>query len=253
MSYTVQQLATLSGVTVRTLHHYDQIGLLKPSRIRNNGYREYNEPELLRLQQILFFRELDFPLDEIKSMLNRKSFDMVEALKEHKTLIRLKQKHLENLVKTIDRTIKRITMDEKKNDEELYDAFKDPDVKGYQDEVRERWGDTEAYAQSMARVKKMTKKEMDELKAKGKEFNQKLAVAMASGVGVDSPEMQAMVAEHYKGIQFFYDCPIEMYRNLGEMYVQDPRFTKTYDTVRPGLAVYLRDAIRVFCDTKAAQ
>lgn len=248
MSYTVKQLAELSGVTVRTLHHYDAIGLLIPSRKQKNGYREYDEPELLRLQQILFFRELDFPLDDIKRMLSRKGFDMVVALREHKELIRLKQQRLQRLQKTIDKTIKRFTMNEQQNDNELYDAFKDPDVAQYQNEVKERWGNTEAYHQSAARISKMSKKDMNELKAKGKEFVQRLAKVVQSGAAVDSPEMQKMVAEHYAGIQFFYDCPLDMYRNLGEMYVQDPRFTKYYDTVQPGLAQYLRDAILVFCE-----
>jgi len=250
MSYTVQQLATLAGITARTLHHYDAIGLLKPASVRKNGYREYGEAELLRLQQILFYRELDIPLDEITRLLNRSDFVVVEALKEHKKMIRLKQRRLARLVQTIDKTINKMCMNEQMNDSELYDAFKDADVAGYQDEVRQKWGDTNAYKQSMARVSKMTKKDMDALKARGKEFERRLATVMASGVAVDSPEMQKMVAEHYKGIGVFYDCSIEMYRNLGEMYIQDPRFTKHYETVRPGLAVYLRDAIRVFCDMK---
>ncbi len=134
--------------------------------------------------------------------------------------------------------------------DELYDAFKDDDVKQYQAEVKERWGNTEAYKQSTAKIAKMTKDEMAKLKEDGKKFTQKLADTM--DLPVDSPEAQALVAEHYKGIQFFYDCPTEMYRNLGKMYVDDPRFTAYYDTFRPGLAVWLRDAINYFCDQRTS-
>jgi DNA-binding transcriptional MerR regulator len=243
--YTVHQLAELAGISVRTLHYYDEIGLLKPGSVQKNGYREYGESELLRLQQILFFRELDLPLEDISKIINAPDFMIVDALRDHKKLIKLKQKHLEALLNTIDKTIKRMNKQNIK-DEELYDAFKDNDVKQYQDEVKQRWGNTEAYKQSMAKVSKMTKKEMDELKAKQVEQTKKLAAAMDKPVG--SKEVQDLIAEHYKGIQFFYDCPIEMYRNMGKMYIADPRFTKYYDKHRPGLALFVRDAIDYFCD-----
>lgn len=131
-------------------------------------------------------------------------------------------------------------------DEELYDAFKDDDVKHYQDELKHRWGDTDAYKQSMARVGKMTKAQMDTLKEDGKKLTQKLADAMDKDI--KSVEVQELIAEHYKGIQFFYDCSLPMYRNLGTMYVDDARFTAYYDKFRPGLAVFVRDAIEYFCD-----
>lgn len=132
--------------------------------------------------------------------------------------------------------------------EELYDAFKDDDVKQYQDEVKERWGNTDAYKESMKRVGKMTKAQMDKLKADGKAFNAQLAKTM--DYAFDSAEAQAMVQKHYDGVNFFYTCLISMYRNLGQMYVDDARFTATYDTLRPGLAAWLRDAIAYYCDVK---
>ncbi|MCW1930011.1 MAG: MerR family transcriptional regulator [Candidatus Kerfeldbacteria bacterium] len=251
MSYTVQQLATLAGITVRALHHYDQIGLLKPSSVRKNGYREYEKAELLRLQQILFFRELDVSLHEIKRILNRPDFVVVDALRGQRVQLQARKRRLERLLKTIDTTITHMNKKNEMNDSELYDAFKDPDVAQYQDEVKQRWGNTDAYKQSMVRVSKMTKAEMDALKKNGKAFIKRLGDVMASGAAVDSEEMQKMVAGSYKNIQFFYDCSLDMFRQLGEMYVADPRFTKTYDSVRPGLAVYYRDAIRVYCTQNA--
>ncbi|KKR20007.1 MAG: Transcriptional regulator, MerR family [Parcubacteria group bacterium GW2011_GWE2_39_37] len=247
MAYTIKQLAKLANVSVRTLHYYDEVGLLKPERTRND-YRQYEDGELFKLQQILFFRELDFPLEEIKKIIDQPDFDIIKSLDDQKALIKLRQKRLGKLVYTINKTIKHMKKEKTIKDEELYDAFKDDDVKQYQEEVKERWGSSDAYKQSMARVSKMTKAEMDKLKEDGKKFTQLLADSMDKNL--HSEEVQALVEEHYKGIQFFYECPLEMYRNLGNMYVDDPRFTAYYDKFRPGLAVFLRDAINIFCDKR---
>lgn len=244
--YSIQQLATLAGVSVRTLHYYHEIGLLTPAHVKNNGYRYYGEKQLLLLQQILFFKELEFPLDEIKRIVKSPYFDMETALQEQKKMLLLKSKRVEKLIQTINKTLRSMKQNEKLQDEELYDAFKDDDVKQYQDEVKQRWGNTDAYKQSMARVGKMTKAQMDKLKEDGKKFTQKLADAMDKDI--QSKEVQDLIAEHYKGIQFFYDCSLEMYRNLGKMYVDDVRFTAYYDKFRPGLAMFVRDAIEYFCE-----
>lgn len=246
MSYTVHSLAQLAGISVRTLHYYDQIGLLKPSVIKKNGYRYYEEAELIRLQQILFFRELEFALEDIKHMLNRPGFNVVEALKDQKKLIRLKQSRLEKLIYAIDNAIKTMNNNHKINEEELYDVFKDDDVKQYQDEVKSRWGNSDAYRQSMAKVGKMTKKEMDKLKADGKKHTQAIADAMDKGI--EHPDVQKLIKQSHEGVNFFYECSYEMFRNLGKMYVDDPRFAANYDKFRPGLAVFMRDAIAYYCD-----
>ena len=246
MRYTVNKLATLAGISVRTLHYYDEIGLLKPSVVANNGYRYYEDRELIRLQQILFFRELEFSLDDIKRMLNRPDFSVIDALKDQKKLMRLKQKRLDGLIYSIDKTIRTMTSKQKITDDELYDAFKDHDVKQYQDEVKERWGNTDAYKQSMKKVGKMTKKEMEQLKEDGKKHTAAIADAMDKGIA--SPEVQALIKKSHEGINFFYDCSLEMFRNLGKMYVDDPRFAANYEKVRSGLAIFMRDAIAYYCD-----
>lgn len=250
MAYTIHNLAKLAGVSVRTLHYYDEIGLLSPASIQKNGYRQYEEPQLIRLQQILFFRELDFELSEIKEILSRPNYSVVGALQEQKKMIELKRKRLDRLITTITTTITTMQNNQPIKDEELYDAFKDNDVKQYQTEVKERWGNTEAYKQSTAKVAKMTKAEMEALKEKQKQLTQKLADAM--DLPIESAEAQALVTEHYQGIQFFYDCPTEMYRNLGKMYIEDPRFTAYYDKFRPGLAAWLQQAITYFCDQRTS-
>jgi len=248
MPYTINQLAKLSGVTVRTLHYYDEIGLLKPSSIHRNGYRSYEKKELLRLQQILFFRELDFPLADIKKILDKPDFEIVGALRRHKDLMKLKQKRFDKLINTIDKTIKHMAKQQNMKDEELYDAFNDPDVKRYQEEAKQRWGNTDAYKQSMKKVGKLTKAQMEKIKKDGIELTKKLAACMDKEI--TDKEVQKLIGQHYKNIQFFYDCPLEMYRNLGKMYMDDPRFTAYYDKHGKGLASFMRDAIAHFCDNK---
>ncbi len=246
MHYTVNKLAHLAGISVRTLHYYDEIGLLKPTFVGENGYRYYGDAELIRLQQILFFRELEFSLEDIKRIVSRPDFSVIQALKEQRTLFKLKQVKLEKLINSINITIKRMTNNQKINHEELYDVFKDDDVREYQDEVKEKWGNTDAYRQSMKRVSKMTKAEMEQLKVDGKKHIQ--AIANAMDKGIENAEVQALIKKSHEGVNFFYDCSLEMFRNLGKMYVDDPRFAATYEKVRSGLAVFMRDAIAYYCD-----
>jgi len=160
MPYTVQQLASLANVTARTLHHYDHIGLLSPSEIGMNGYRYYGESELLRLQQILFFRELGIPLSEIKTMLDNPGFDIATALAEHRGVIELKRSRMDELITTIDHTISRIKNNISMDDKDLYNGFSHEEGEKYAEEAKERWGNTDAYRQSQERVKNMTKDDM---------------------------------------------------------------------------------------------
>jgi len=249
MGYTINQLAKLAGVSVRTLHHYDAIGLLQPSYRQPNGYRQYNQAQLTRLQQILFFRELDFPLADIQRMLTSPYFDPVIALEDQKKLIQLKRARLNKLLRTITTTITHMNNNSTQDQNEMYDVFKDEDVEQYQDEVKQRWGNTAAYAQSQARVSTMTKQEMEQLKADGKKHTQALADAMPKGIA--HPDVQALIAQSHKGVNVFYDCNLEMFRHLGKMYVEDPRFTAYYEKCAPGLAQFVHEAIDYYCDHQA--
>jgi adenosyl cobinamide kinase/adenosyl cobinamide phosphate guanylyltransferase len=139
---------------------------------------------------------------------------------------------------------------QKSKEQELYDPF-DDGVRQYQEEVKQRWSDTEAYKQSMKRVQKMTKEEMEIMKESAELLIQNLARSMDKGIR--DKEVQALIAEHYKGIQLFYDCPLEMYRGLGKMYVDDPRFAVYYNRHQSGLAIFVRDAIACFCDIRESQ
>lgn len=243
MVYTVKQLAALSGVSIRTLHYYDGIGLLKPSYIKENGYRCYEKKELLKLQQILFFKELDFPLEEIFKMLNAQDFNRNEALKDQKKLLLIKKSRIEKLIQTIDNNLKG---GENMSNDDLFASFNDDELVENMKEAKSRWGHTDAYKQSVERTKNWTKADYELVKKEAEAFNKELASVM--GKDINSDEVQSLIEKHYRGIQYFYDCPYDVYRGLGEMYVSDPRFTKTYDKVKPGLAVFLRNAISYYCD-----
>lgn len=246
MSYTVQKLAIISGVTVRTLHHYDEIGLLKPARVKNNGYRFYEEPELLRLQQILFFRELDFPLLDIKKILDNPKFDMTKALEEHREMLEQKKKRIDALTKTIDKTIRKIKKQTLMNDEELYKSFIDHEEK-YKDEVKERWGSTLAYKQSQERYAKLSKDQKIQMKKDADFWMKKMVENMK--YGIESEEVQNMIAEHYNSLRTFYEPNLELYEGLANMYVDDPRFTAYYEKYAGGLAKFMRDAMLLYCKT----
>lgn len=246
MKYTIKQLADLANITVRTLHHYDRIGLLKPARVNSNGYRVYEHRQLLLLQQILFFRELEFSLSDIKVMLASPDFEIVDALMQQKQMLKQKAKRTAKLLQTIEITINAMKNNSQVTDSQLYDPWQDNDVKEYQAEAKNRWGATDAYKQSMQRVQNMTKQEMDKLKEKQKAHTQ--AIAGAMNKGVEDPYVQAHIKQVHESINLFYDCSSEMFRKLGEMYVQDPRFAKYYESFRPGLAAFMCDSIAYYCD-----
>lgn len=244
MVYTVIELARLAGVSKRTLHYYDEIGLLKPSFLKENGYRFYAEKELLKLQQILFFRELEFPLDEIARIINAGSFDTLEALAEQRKLLELKRSRLDNLMETIDQTIEKLKGADKMSNKELFTAFTDADYERHREEAKNRWGNTKQYRQSLERTKHWTEEDHKAAREKVTQFNRELAKVM--DFGVESPEAQAMMQKHYESVNSYYDCSLAMFKDLGEMYVNNPPFWNTYENVRPGLAVFMRDAMAYY-------
>lgn len=246
--YTVKQLAQLAGISIRTLHYYDEIGLLKPTYVKANGYRYYEEKELIKLQQILFFRELEFSLERIKQIMESPEFDSVSALSDQKKLLELKRKRIEGLLKTIEKTIHAVKGGEHMSDDTKYSAFNDPEYQKYKDEVEKRWGNTEAYKQSQERLKKLTKADLDRIKAEGEEIARTTAELMKKGFSYESPEVQTQVDRFYKHLHNFYDPSYEMFKGLGQMYVDDPRFTKVYEDRAKGFAVFMRDAMAYYAD-----
>lgn len=248
MPYTIKQLAKLAGVSVRALHYYDAIGLLQPERTRKNQYREYGERELLLLQQILFFRELEFPLADIKKIIQSPNFDLAQALADQKKLIEIKKRRLAKLIKTIEETTKKLHKEKNMKDQELYASFSKEEGDKYAKEARERWGHTDAYKQSQERVKKMTKEDWARISKESDEIMKGMLANMSKGA--DSSEVQVLIGRHYDSLRNFYEPNVQMYRGLGEMYVADPRFAAHYEKYAPGMAAFMCQAIAHFCDSK---
>ncbi len=249
-TYTVQELAAIAGVTVRTLHHYDEIGLLTPIRTTSNKYRAYNETDLLTLQQIMFFKELDFQLDEIKRIMSDTHFDVVGALSRHKKVITQKKKRMEELLQTIDNTIHKINKKRTMEDQELYDGFSKEELKEWNKEAEQRWGHTDQYKQSVGRYESLTKKQKLQMEKDGDALMDEIVLHMDKGAS--SPEVQALVQRHYDSLRFFYEPTFELYRNLADMYVGyqgDTRFRTYFEKHHKRLPEFMRDAIYVFCDT----
>ena len=238
----------MANTSVRTLHHYDNIGLLASARNAKNKYRMYEETDLLKLQQILFFRELDFKLEEIKAILQNPNFNIADALKDHKQMILLRRKRLDALLVTIDKTINKITKKKYMKDEELYDSFTKEEMEKLADEAKERWGNTPEYKESEKKMRSMTKEQMDVIKKEGDDISRKAAALM--GKDVQSSEVQAVIAMHYKHLSNFYTPTPEMYRGLAEMYVGDTRFTEHFESYAKGLAQFMHDAMIVFVENK---
>jgi DNA-binding transcriptional MerR regulator len=248
MPYTVHQLAKLAGVSPRTLHYYDQLGLLKPARQQKNGYRLYGQAELLHLQQILFFRELEFPLEDIKRFLQAPDFDRRAALNDQRRLLELKKKRLNNLIKTIDDTLNNHEKIKTMTDQDLYSSFSKEEEERYAAEAKERWGHTEAYRQSQERVAQLGKDGMARVQAEAEQLMAEIAANTQAGPS--SEVVQRLIDRHYNHLRNFYEPSLEMYRGLGQMYVSDPRFTAYYEKYQPGLAAFMCQAIEYYCDSR---
>jgi DNA-binding transcriptional MerR regulator len=245
--FSVNRLAKLAGVSVRTLHHYDEIGLLKPSLRAESKYRYYGEEELLRLQQILLYKEMDFTLAQIAEILDDPDFDLLKALSEHKKQLKKKKERMTVLLKTVDKTIVQLKK-KKMNYEELFKGIPKEQADAWTKEAKERWG-AETIEKSHQKLLAMDKKDFEALKKRGDDVTRALAASMH--LRLDDAKVQELIARHYELMGCYFDVIPEIYRNLGIMYVEDERFTATYEKYAKGLAVFVRDAIQVFCDQQA--
>lgn len=246
--YTVKGLARLAGITVRTLQYYDAIGLLKPSRRTAAGYRIYRNRDLFILQQIMFYRELEFPLDRIKSILGSRDFGLVAALESHKKMFLEKSRRVERLIMTIDRTIKNLEEKTMLKDEELYEGFTKEEVKQlkkYEKEAEAMY-DPAIVVESRKRVRSMTKEQWQAVRAQGDEITRRLASLVGKDPG--SGEVQEAIAAHYAHLHNFYTPTLQMYRGLGELYVTDARFRAHFDKYAKNLADFIKKAIDIFCE-----
>jgi len=248
MTWTVGEAAKLAKVSVRTLHHYDEVGLLAPSGRSEAGYRLYTVEDLERLQQVMLFRELGFALPEIRGIVLDPEFDRADALRAQRNLLAEKVRRTEAAIDAIDMQLlemeEGIPMTKEESSKmfgELFDGF---DPADYEDEARERWGETDAYKQSMARTKRYTKSDWETIKAEGDANTKAFIALIEAGVPADSPEAMALAEEHRVHLsKWFYDLPVEFYANMASIWVNDPRFTKNIDKPKPGLAAYKYAAV----------
>jgi DNA-binding transcriptional MerR regulator len=245
MSYTVGAVARLSGVTVRTLHHYDEIGLLTPRERTNAGYRRYADADLDRLQRVLFYRELGLGLDQIKEVMADGRGTAVGHLRRQHGLLRERIGRLERMVAAVEKEMEASSMGIPLSPEERFEVFGDFNPDDHAAEVEERWGDTDPYRESARRTTSYTKADWQRIKAEGKAAIDQVVAAMVAGKRADSHEAMDGAEAHRRQINdAFYECSYEMHVGLAEMYLADPRFTATYEKIAPGLAQYLHDAIK---------
>ncbi|MCB5911220.1 MerR family transcriptional regulator [Streptomyces pinistramenti] len=252
MSYSVGRTAGVAGVTVRTLHHYDEIGLLVPGARNHAGHRRYTDTDLDRLQQILFYRQLGFPLDEVAVLLDDPDADPQEHLRRQHRLLGERIGRLQEMAAAVEKAMEARRMNVRLTPEEKFEVFGDFDPDVYEDEVHERWGQTDAYRESQRRTAAYTKDDWKRLTAEMDAVHARLAALLDAGVPAASDEATAVAEEHRQFIcGAYYDCTYEIHTGLGRMYVDDERFTATYEAIRPGLAVYLRDAILANAERRA--
>jgi MerR family transcriptional regulator, thiopeptide resistance regulator len=239
----VGEVAALAGVTVRTLHHYDQIGLLSPSGRSAAGYRLYAPADLDRLHQALVYRELGFSLEDVAALLD--DADPVEHLRRQHRLLLERLGRTQAMVAAVEKEMEARAMGVPLTPEERFEVFGDFDPDQYDEEVQERWGESDAYKESKRRTSSYSKDDWLRIKAEGEDVEARFAAALAAGVPADSQQAMDIAEAHRQQIsRNFYDCPPGMHAGLGRMYVEDERFAAHYEQRAPGLAQYVSAAVQ---------
>lgn len=244
MAYTVKQLADLAGVSIRTLHYYDEIGLLKPTSYGENGYRYYDEQAVLRLQQILFFRELDFSLDDVKDILDQPEFDVLHALREHRKALQQKVTRLNRLINTVDNTISHLKGELEMSQKSFFEGF---DEKKYEQQARQRYGDAEV-KESTDRWNRYTPDQKAKIKAESEAIYRDILANMSKGY--DSSQVQQAIARWHQHLWYFYEPSYDRLMGLAQLYTEHPDFMATYQKMHPDMPRFFYDAIEYYCRGK---
>lgn len=245
---TVGQVAETFGVTVRTLHHYDAQGLVVPSARTHSGYRLYTDADLSRLAVVVTYRRLGLPLTQVRDLLDGEG-TASEHLRRQREAVLTRLGELTELVTAIDAALEAEMNDRPATTEELKGLFGDGFSEDHQAEAEQRWGETTAWKQSASRTKRYTPADWEQVKAEMDAVNAAFVAALTSGAAPDSDEAMAVAEAHREHIaQRFYDLDHTFHRGLADMYVADPRFTKTYEDLAPRLAQYVHDAIHANAD-----
>lgn len=244
--YTVKQLAQLAGVSVRTLHYYDEIALLKPASVGENGYRSYEEADLFRLQQILFFRELDLGLEQIKQILASPDFDLVAALQTHRLALEEKIGRLQRLITTVDRTVMHLVGEMRvRTMSKVFEGFNEEKQRQYEEEATRRYG-AETVAATSARWSSYSPERQREILEEGRRIYLDLADAMPTGV--HSEQTQTILNRWHQHIRTFYEPSFEVLAGLGSIYEHDPDFHATFAEIHPDLPAFISKAVAVYVD-----
>jgi DNA-binding transcriptional MerR regulator len=241
--FTVKQLSKMAGITPRTLHHYDDIGLLKPSRVGDNGYRYYGEEALLKLQQILFYRELDFPLDDIKKIMGRRDFDVLGALQSHKDALQKQAVRLNHLLATVDNTIQHIKGEKIMSQKGLFEGFSEEEQEKYALEAEQLY-DPETVRESNRKWKGYSAAKKEAIMAEGRQIYQDMVAAMS--MGASSAEAQAVVEHWRKHMDYFWTPNLDQLLGLASGYNDDPRFKANFDKLHPKLAEFMLESVKVY-------
>lgn len=245
--YTVKQISDLAQVSVRTLHYYDEIGLLTPSQVRENGYRYYDEAALLRLQQILFYREIGLELMQIKEILDSPNFDLMAALQSHRAVLVEKGKRLQSLIQTIDTTMMHLAGEVNMSKKRMFEGFSEEKQKEYEREARLRWG-PENVNESTRRWNSYSAEKKAAIQEEGGQIYLDMAAAMRAGVPPGSDAVQAILKRWHEHLRYFYEPTLEVLRGLGELYNTDPDFMAFFQKIDPELTPYLQTSIAAYVD-----
>ena len=256
MKFTINKIARLAGITLKTLRHYEKVGILVPKARSDAGYRLYSEEDVERLQQILFFRELDFSLVQIKDIMNNPSFERKKALEMQIQYLEERSMRYTRLSQLARKTLMGLEGELKMRKEEMFEGFDYDkmidDQKKYESEVKERWGESDAYRISKRRTDAYTKEDWLKIQEESSDNLEELILCFKEGEDTKGDRMMNVCNTFRSHItKFFYPCSLEMYSNLGNMYIADERFTMFYDKHAEGLASYYNEAIQYYCITKA--
>jgi DNA-binding transcriptional MerR regulator len=253
---TVKQVAKVSGVSIRALHHYDEIGLLKPASIGRNGYRYYGREELLRLQQILLHRELDIPLGEIRAILDDPKFNQLEALQAQRDKLALEAKRYARLVRTIDRTIADLNGENAMRNAELYKGISAEKQAEYEKWLVEKYGGDmpERIAVSRKKYDSLSQAEKDALNTELAEVETAWADAMKNGVPADSKSLDPLLRRHRDWVAAMWNkpCPPEAYSGLADLHLGHPDFVSRYEAFGEGFSDYHAASMRAYAKRLAA-
>jgi DNA-binding transcriptional MerR regulator len=241
--YTVKQLSDLAGISPRTLHYYDEIGLLRPATHGDNGYRYYGEDSLPRLQQILFFKELDFSLEEIQAVLAQPNFDVIHALQVHRQALLERVERLNRLIQTIDKTTLHLKGQKTMKKKEYFEGFSEEKQKEYEKEIRQKYG--EKAFEGVTDWNSYTPEQKKRIIAESAAIYDDVAANMSKGYA--SPEVQQIIARWHQHLRYFYEPTTERLLGLGQMYTEHPEFVAKFRAIHPDLPEFLNQAIQFYC------